>query len=522
MPRLRRPAVLVPLAAVVVLAVAVPTALARTGGSLTVDGLRDHAVLGAKAIEGSAIRVTPKGVDASSVKATIDGKPATLHAGTVSLAGLTDGKHLLKVTAPTSFLGSATVTREFTVDTKPPALTVKAPDKPVKIKDAVDVTGTVEAGAKVTADGGKLTMSGTSFTVHYPIPPAGAKIVAADAAGNTSEQDVTVPTAYPSNIRAVHMTGAAWAYDPLRLPVLQMIKEHRINAVELDIKDEDGIINYASQIPLAKAAQSTFAYYSLPKVTDLLHSLGVRVIGRVVAFNDPKLAAYAEAHHNSSWFIQNPDGIKYLYGYNKHGFTNFANPDVRKYNQDIAVEAIQGGFDDVVYDYIRRPDGKLAGMRFPGLKGNPEDSIVSFLAEAQARIRPLGGSLGAAAFAQASTRFYDTAQNIPKMAKHLDVVIPMDYPSHWNPGEYGVPDTYVGAYDIVQRSLVDWLKDVKGTNCVVVPWLQDENYKGQYTPDKVREQIKGARDDGISGWLMWSAGASYTPSAYSTDAKPAR
>jgi hypothetical protein len=518
-PRLRRPAVLVPLAVVVVAAIAVPTAVAKTGGSLSVSGLRDGTLVGAKALE-SGVTVSPKGVSASSIKATIDGKAATMSGDKVSLAGLSDGKHTLKVTAPKSFLGSATVTRSFTVDTTPPALDVKAPDKPVKIKDAVDVTGTVDKGAKVTADQGDLKMSGTTFTVHYKVPPAGAKVVATDAAGNTTEKDVTVPTAYPSNIRAVHVTGAAWAYSPLRNPVLALIKQHKINAVELDVKDEDGIINYSSQIPLAKAAKSTFAYYDLPKVTALLHKLGVRVIGRVVAFNDPKLAAYAEAHHKNAWFIQNPNGTKYLYGYNKHGFTNFANPDVRKYNQDIAVEAIKGGFDDIVYDYIRRPDGKIEGMRFPGLKGNPEDAIVSFLAEAQAQIRPLGGSLGAAAFAQAATRFKSTAQNIPKMAKHLDLVIPMDYPSHWNPGEYGVPDTYVGAYDIVYRSLKDWLKDVKGTNCVVVPWLQDENYKGRYTADKVRQQIKGARDNGIQGWLMWSAVAKYTAAAYSTDAKP--
>jgi hypothetical protein len=520
-PRLRRPAVLLPVAAVVVLAVAVPTALAKAGGTVDLSGLRDKAVLGAKDLEHAAVRVTTKGVDAHSVKASVDGKAASLTGGTVNLAGLHDGEHVLTVTAPKSFLGSATVTRHFTVDTTPPVLSVKAPTTPVKIKDPVDVTGTVEKGAKVTADNGDLKVNGTSFTVHYAVPPAGAKVVATDAAGNTTEQVVTVPTAYPSNIRAVHVTGAAWAYGPLRNPVLQLIKEHRINAIELDIKDEDGIINYDSQIPLAKAAKATFSYYKLPAVTQQLHKLGVRVIGRVVAFNDPQLAAYAEAHHKGSWFIQNPDGSKYLYGYNKHGFTNFANPDVRKYNQDIAVEAIQGGFDDVVYDYIRRPDGKIAGMRFPGLNGKPEDSIVSFLAEAQARIRPLGGSLGAAAFAQASTRFNDTAQNIPKMAKYLDVVIPMDYPSHWNPGEYGVPDMYADPYAIIKRSLVDWLKDVKGTNCVVVPWLQDENYKGIYTADKVRAQIRGARDNAIQGWLMWSAGATYTAAAYSTDAKPA-
>lgn len=522
MPRLRRPAVLVPLAAVVLLAVAVPTAVATTGGSLSLSGLRDNAVLGKQAVEGSSIRVDAKGVDAKAVKATVDGKPATISEGSVSLAGLSDGKHVLKVSAPKSFLGSASVTRRFTIDSTPPALTVTVPTKPVRIKDAVDVTGTVDKGATVKADGGELKMSGTSFTVHYTVPPAGAKVVATDAAGNTTEQLVTVPTAYPTNIRAVHVTGAAWAYSKLRNPVLALIKAKKINAVELDIKDEDGIINYSSQVPLAQQAKASFAYYELPKVTDQLHKLGVRVIGRIVAFNDPKLAAYAEAQHKNSWFIQNPDGSKYLYGYNKHGFTNFANPEVRKYNQDLAVEAIKGGFDDVVYDYIRRPDGKITGMRFPGLKGEPEDAIVSFLAEAQAQIRPLGGSLGAAAFAQAATRFKSTAQNIPKMAKYLDVVIPMDYPSHWNPGEYGVPDTYADPYSIVYRSLKDWLKDVKGTNCVVVPWLQDENYKGRYTPDKVRAQIKGARDNGIPGWLMWSAVARYSAAAYSPDATPAR
>ncbi|MBK5305312.1 MAG: hypothetical protein JJD92_01345 [Frankiaceae bacterium] len=525
MSRLRRPAVLVPLAVVVLVAVAVPTAVAKNGGSLGLSGVADNALLGADALETAAVSLTMKDVDATSVKATIDGKRATVtrqgETQVVSLAGVADGKHVLKVSAHKSLLGSATVTRRFTVDSTPPALTVTAPTKPVKIKDAVDVTGTVDKGATVTADGGEVTLTGTTFTVHYAVPPVDAKIVATDAAGNTAEKVVTVPTAYPTHIRAVHVTGAAWAYSPLRNPVLALIKAKKINAVELDIKDEDGVINYSSQIPLAKAAKATFPYYDLEKVTAQLHGMGVRVIGRIVAFNDTKLASYAQAHHKNAWFIQNPNGTKYLYGYNKAGFTNFANPDVRKYNLDIAVEAIKGGFDDVVYDYVRRPDGKIESMRFPGLKGDPRDSIASFLEEAHALVRPLGGSLGAAAFAQAATRSKSTSQDIAKMAKHLDVVIPMEYPSHWNPGEYGVPDTYIGAKQIVQRSLVDWLKVVKGTNCVVVPWLQDENYKGRYDAAKVREQIAGTRANGIQGWLMWSAVARYTAAAYSSDAKPA-
>lgn len=526
MSRLRRPAVLVPLAAVTLAALAVPGAMARNAAALDVTGLREGELLGTKALRSATVSVLPTGVDASSIAATIDGRPvATSRSGgaqVLSLAGLGEGEHVLTVSAPQQLFGSVTASRRFTVDTTPPVLAVRRPAKPVGIKDAVVITGTVEGAATVSADGGRLAQSGTTFTVRYPSPPDGARIVATDLAGNTAEAVVTVATAYPTHIRAVHVTGAAWAYAPLRTPVLALIKAKKINAVELDIKDEEGVINYASQVPLARAAKATFGYYDLRKVTAQLHRLGVRVIGRIVAFNDSKLASYAEARGKRGWFIQNPDGMKYLYGYSKAGFTNFANPDVRKYNQDIAVEAVKGGFDDIVYDYVRRPDGDIAGMRFPGLKGAPEDAIASFLAETRARIRPLGGSLGAAAFAQAATRYAATAQNIPKMAKYLDVVIPMNYPSHWNPGEYGVPDPYVGAYDIVFRSLKDWRKAVKGTGCVVVPWLQDEDYKGRYDAAKVREQIKGARDNGIQGWLMWSAGATYTAAAYSPDAKPAR
>ena len=49
----------------------------------------------------------------------------------------------------------------------------------------------------------------------------------------------------------------------------------------------------------------------------------------------------------------------------------------------------------------------------------------------------------------------------------------MVYPSHWAPGEYGVADPNAQPYDIVQRSLEDFQKDVRGTGARVVPWLQD-------------------------------------------------
>jgi hypothetical protein len=519
-PRLFRPAVLVPVGAVAALVAGTAIAL-PSAGSVALQGLTTTS-FDAATLKVAEVSVKTGG---NPTTLTLDGKQ--LVAGsrgtlTASLAGLTDGTHTLVARVDRGFpRGTAKTSKKVVVDTTPPALTVAAPTGRVRIKEAVTVKGTVEKGATVTAEGGMVKQDGEAFSVAYPTPPAGAKVVATDRAGNQSVQDVTVHTVYPTNIRAVHMTGRAWAYSKLRNPVLALARQHRINAIQIDIKDEDGIVNYPTNVQLARTVGARGDLYDAKKVTTQLHRMGIRVIGRIVAFNDPKLSTWADTHGKKDWIIQNPDGTKYLYGYNKSGFSNFAMKEVRQYNQDLAVEAVKAGFDDIVYDYVRRPDGPIAKMRFPGLHGKPEDAIVNFLAEAQAQIRPLGGSLGAAAFAQASTRPKSTAQNIRKMAKYLDVVIPMDYPSHWNPGEYGVPDPYVGAYDIVRRSLVDWKKQVVGTGCVVVPWLQDENYKGAYTPAKVMEQIRGARDNGIPGWLMWSAAAKYQGAAYSPDATPA-
>jgi hypothetical protein len=509
--------------ALVVTALAAGTALVLPSpGPIALQGVAANGPLGSAALSSAVVSVPSEG---QPTRILIDGKQvAAGTTGTITapLAGLTEGRHRLEATIEWGFpRGTARAVQSIEVDTTAPVLVVNPVKGAAKIKDPVTIEGSTESDAVITAAGGTVTRTGDRFAVAYPAPPAGAVIVATDTAGNRTQQPVKVRTLYPSNIRAVHMTGRAWAYSKLRLPVMAMIAQKRINAVQLDIKDEDGIVNFPTTVGLVRAAGAEQRFYNPRQVAAELHRQGIRLIGRIVAFNDPKLANWAMARGKRDMVIQNPDGSKHLYGYNKSGFTNFAHPAVRAYNQAIAVEAIKAGFDDVVFDYIRRPDGPIAKMRFPGLRGDPADSIVSFLAETRAKIRPLGGSLGAAAFAQASTRPKATAQNIRKMAQHLDVVIPMNYPSHWNPGEYGVPDPYKGAYHIVRRSLVDWLKQVKGTDCVVVPWLQDEDFRGDYTPAKVREQIAGTRANGIPGWLMWSSKAVYQPSAYTPNATPA-
>ena len=123
--------------------------------------------------------------------------------------------------------------------------------------------------------------------------------------------------------------------------------------------------------------------------------------------------------------IQTPGGQPYA-GYG--GFTNFAHPTVRDYNIDVAEEAARRGVDDILYDYIRRPDGPLETMKFLVLKGGAQASIVSFVADARDRLEPTGAFLGASLFGIAAFRPEEVAQDVTRIARNVDYVALLVYP----------------------------------------------------------------------------------------------
>nr|MBA2383596.1 polysaccharide deacetylase family protein [Actinomycetota bacterium] len=256
--------------------------------------------------------------------------------------------------------------------------------------------------------------------------------------------------------------------------------------------------------------------YDLGKTVRQLHAQGVRVIGRLVCFRDPIHAAAAWKAGRRNEVVQTPDEQPYA-GYG--GFTNFANPAVRRYNIDVAVAAARLGVDEILYDYLRRPDGPLDSMVFPGLRETPERAIVRFLAESRAALAGTKALVGASVFGVAATRPTEVAQDISAMAREVDYIAPMLYPSHWGPGEYDVADPNGSPYEIIRRSTVDFVREVGGTGARVVPWLQDFSLGRDYGPAEVRAQIKGARDAGADEFLLWDPAVTYTADALDPNAK---
>ena len=294
---------------------------------------------------------------------------------------LTDGRHELVVRRDGRLFTSATRTFRFTVDTTPPKLTVGGPAV-VNARQPLELRGRIEPGARLDHEGDAIPLDGEgAFVLRASPAPRRLELLATDAAGNTSRWRVpvtVVPRRPVQPIRAVHVTAYAWANDELRGAVLALVRQGKLNAVELDLKDESGEIGWASGVPLAKRMGAQLDIYDLRRAVDDLHGRGVRVIGRLVCFRDPIHAGWAWEAGRRTEVVQSADGAPYA-GYG--GFTNFADPVVRRYNIDLAVAAAKLGVDEILFDYVRRPDGPIDTMRFPGLKATPERSIVRFLAE---------------------------------------------------------------------------------------------------------------------------------------------
>ena len=207
-----------------------------------------------------------------------------------------------------------------------------------------------------------------------------------------------------------------------------------------------------------------------------------------------------------------PSGGAYSGGYG--GFTNYVHPDVQAYNVDLAVAAAKLGVDDILYDYVRRPDGPLGSMVVPGPRGRSGGRDRRLPRERAARSSLHTSTfLGASVFGIAATRPDEIAQDVPAIAREVDYIAPMLYPSHWGPNEYGVGDPERQPYAIVRRSLLDFNRAVRGSGARVVPWLQDFSLGVEYGRARGRAQIDATLAAGIDEYLLWDPTVTYASGA---------
>jgi hypothetical protein len=302
----------------------------------------------------------------------------------------------------------------------------------------------------------------------------------------------------PKEIRGVHVTMGL-ASLPGKLQHYLAIPG--LNTIELDVKDENGRVGFVpSGVPLARRTGAAAPYYKPKQVAEAVHRHGAYLIGRVVTFEDPVLSVERPelAIHSSDGSLwRNNAGL---------GWTNPYDRRVWRYNVDVAAAAAKAGFDEIQFDYVRFPsDGDLSRIRYPRVGPQPMRwTIPAFAQYASKRLRPLGVRVSLDVFGLSATRDLGIGQLPRRLSAHVDALYPMLYPSHYNPGEYGIsyPDGRPGL--VVSRSLTDFQRAVEGRKTRLTPWLQDFSLGRTYTLADVQKEIAAVRGHDGQGFLLWN------------------
>ena len=315
--------------------------------------------------------------------------------------------------------------------------------------------------------------------------------------------------ALPKEIRGVHVTMSL-ASVPGRLEQYFDLRQYGLNTVELDVKDETGRVGFVSRAaPDAAAIGAAGSYYDPALAARTAHGLGIYLIGRVVVFEDPLLAKarpqYALRHADGRPWL-NSAGLGWVSQYDRA---------VWKYTVDVAVSAARAGFDEIQFDYVRFPsDGDLTSIVYPGRRIEPKAvTIRRFLEYATSRLHPLGVRVSAALFGLAATHDLQIGQAPQAIARTVDAIYPMVYPSHYRPGEFNLTDPEASPAETVGLSLADFKRVVGTGRTRIVPWIQDFSLSRTYTLFEVGQQIAAARAAGVAGFLLWNGTGAYTTEA---------
>jgi len=305
---------------------------------------------------------------------------------------------------------------------------------------------------------------------------------------------------HPAGIKALYLSTNN-IYNKKKIAELEnIIKTTSANGIVIDFKDS----NYLPQerlIALAKRFKNAGAY----------------TIARIVIFQD---TYFAKRHPEVA--VKTDSGDFWYSGRKiwKRYWLDPASSLVQDYNIAVAKRAIDAGFDEIQFDYIRFPtDGNMRDILFPVFNPGKEtksEVMRRFFRKLHEELKIYSPRtlLAIDVFGEVFVygRERGIGQDLGDIAIYFDVISPMPYPSHYKCGEFKVKDPNAHPYLVYQVTLQNGLKYLKDTQIIVRPWIQSFSLRNiygcgprlTYDAEKIKAQIKATRDCGISGFMLWN------------------
>ncbi len=329
----------------------------------------------------------------------------------------------------------------------------------------------------------------------------------------------------PNSLKAIYISSWVAGSPDLKNKIKKLIEDTELNAVIIDFKDSTGKISGYTGVPeIDNVGCTETRIKDIKGLVKEFHDSNIYLIARIAVFQDPCMTGkhpdYAVKRKSDGKIWKDRKGLSWMYAGSK---------EVWEYNIKVARVAYYLGFDEVNFDYIRFPsDGNMKDLSYPVAVSNSTSTDVSvntrsnilsrFFIYVDDELRKKAGDnkpkISADVFGLVATNYDDLGigQVLEKILPYVDYIAPMVYPSHFANGWNGYAKPATHPYEVISISMGKAVARAKAMGedpNKLRPWLQDFNLGATYTPQMIKDQIRGAKDVGLNSWMMWDPANKY-------------
>ncbi|RED53142.1 putative glycoside hydrolase [Cohnella lupini] len=371
----------------------------------------------------------------------------------------------------------------------------------------------------------ELKKSQDQLTRKYAQQDADKRTMILQSQEKKNNEDVIPVSLMPVKkpVRAIYVSAHV-ANSGRMKELINLLNETELNAVVLDINSgvalsspsRTGNKNDYSKLTISNKKSSQH----FQQVIKQLKQKNIYLIARIVTFKNPTLVEAVPA-----WALKRKNGKLWR----ERNGTPWIDPfkqEAWEYPLALAEQAAKIGFDEVQYDYVRFPENAAKVDRevaYANSQGwTKEEAIRKFLHRATLRMHKYGVKVSADVFGIVGSSNDDLGigQKWTSIAREVDVISPMIYPSHYSKGMWGIRNPDLSPGTIITHAIQDTIKQNKKLNekgfatAKVRPWLQGFTAgwihpHQKYGAQQIREQIVAARNAGITSYMIWNSSNRY-------------
>jgi len=331
-------------------------------------------------------------------------------------------------------------------------------------------------------------------------------------------------------------------------PYLEMIKNSGLNMIVLDMKDDFGRLRFTPRNHEISRKGRVLRPLDIDHFLADMKKRGIYTVARIVVFKDYELAskengrfAVWDARNGKPWvgtreyrqrktdiseedrkdrtlqfFPSNDPDYEIVRTFYNENWVDPYSEEVWEYIAILSQELHERGFDEIQYDYIRFPTDGLnladARYRWQDSGMDMESAMYSFLNHMRKKVKAQISIdiYGANSYYRTGAR---TGQEVELLAKFVDVICPMYYPSHFEQHFLAQSPPELRPWRIYYYGTFR-ANRITRSQVIIRSYVQafylNVSYDRQYyNADYIRRQIEGVRDIGMGGFTYWNEPGRY-------------